>query len=312
MQKRGEHFAVKHPSFELRYRDRDYPAQLRELEDDAPKCIYGYGDYSLLSENLIAIVGARQASPYGLAASQMLAQVAVSAGFHVISGGAVGCDQAAGRQCLDSGGKHVVVLGSGADVCYPKSAGPFFREVLDTGGCIISEQKWKTQPLRWTFPKRNRIIAALSKALVLSEAGLPSGSTSGAEAALNLGRLVAAVPGAIFSSSSRGCNKLIEDGALPIWDREAFALLLSTELGSLALVNKAASCLQEDRLAISEPIMRALVASPCTPTELAQWNAVEISEVLRMLMAYETEGLVVKLRDGRYSPTSKYLLSIET
>ena len=102
-------------------------------------------------------------------------KVAVEAGVTVVSGGAVGCDQASGWAAVNAGGKHVVVLGTGADVVYPRSSAGLITRTLDTGGAVVSISPWGMGPRKFAFPRRNRVIAALSQALFVSEAGMPSG-----------------------------------------------------------------------------------------------------------------------------------------
>lgn len=291
--------------FELKVSDKEYPKLLKELADP-PAVLYGFGDPAVLSTPSLSIIGARRATPYGLAGAKLGAQIAVALGVTVVSGGAIGCDQAAGQEALDAGGKTVAVLGSGADVVYPSGAKDFYEEVCEMGGAVISEQPWGTRPFKWTFPKRNRIIAGLSSALLMTEAGLPSGSATTAAVATDLGREVLCIPGSIFSASSRGCNKLIEEGATPIWDRTGMEVSLERIFSSVLLKHPPSS--KTDTLGIAEPILRTVVASPARPADLAEWLAIDVSEVLRVLSAYEIEGTVVKLRDGRYSATTAYLL----
>lgn len=308
-------------AFELVKGGDCYPRALYDLGRDAPHTLYGFGNWELLEDFCVGIVGARKASSYGLAVSKMLARICVSQGVLTVSGGAIGCDQAAGKETLKQGGKHLVILGGGADVCYPANAASFFQEVLSSGGVILSEQAWGTQALRWTFPRRNRIIAALSNILVISEAGLPSGSAITAQAALELGREVCSVPGSIFSKNSRGCNKLIEDGAQPIWDEESFRLCLQR-------LNYCKSCNSDndgiknptyreivmrlkDECAVIEEIIRSLMSYSCRPQDLADNYDLEISEVLSLLGRLEVFGLAFKMRDGSYCATTACLLEFE-
>lgn len=293
--------------FEICREDPLYPARLLDLED-APPRLYGRGDPAALDGAALSIIGARKATPYGLAGARLGAQIAVSLQVTVVSGGAIGCDQAAGKEALERGGKTVAVLGCGADVVYPQNARAFYEGIIASGGALVSEQPWKTRPLRWTFPRRNRIIAALGDALLVTEAGLPSGSATTAAAAADLGREILAIPGSIFSANSRGCNKLIEEGATPIWDRTGLEIALQRVFSTLALAypDKVGT-----RACIDEPVLQTLVSQSARPADIAEWLALDVSEVLRVLSAYEIEGTVVKLRDGKYSVTTEFLMKRE-
>lgn len=200
-------------TFELHPGDALYPETVLELSD-VPQTLYVRGNPEVLSTPALSIIGARKASPYGLAVAELAAKVAVEAGVTVVSGGAVGCDQASGWAAVNAGGKHVVVLGTGADVVYPRSSAGLITRTLDTGGAVVSISPWGMGPRKFAFPRRNRVIAALSQALFVSEAGMPSGTFSTAEAAMDLGRELLAVPGSILSPESRGTNYLIANGLL--------------------------------------------------------------------------------------------------
>ncbi|MDR2036184.1 MAG: DNA-processing protein DprA [Coriobacteriales bacterium] len=198
-----------------------YPKRLLELRD-APQKLYALGDVELLNRPALAIVGARKATTYGLECAERFARKAAQWGVLVVSGGAIGCDMAAHRGALDAGAKTVVVLGSGADVVYPLRARGLFKEILRTGGTLLSEAPWGSPPLAWAFSKRNRIIAALAAATLIVEAGLPSGTFQTADHTLSLGNEVLVVPGPIFSATCKGTNRLLLQGAVPIVDDESF------------------------------------------------------------------------------------------
>lgn len=290
--------------FEIDVGDPHYPSTLYDL-DDPPKTLYVKGNLECLAQDAVSIIGARKATPYGIATAQLSAQIAVSRSVMVVSGGAIGCDTAAGQETLKQGGVTLAVLGCGADVIYPQSAHRYFQDIVDAKGALVSEQPWGTSAYRWTFPKRNRIIGALGKMCILTEAGLPSGTITTAEAALNLGRVLCAFPGSIFSPTSQGCNKLIEEGALAIWDRTALEVAFDAVYCTLDM-NEGAR--EKRSLSIKDPLLRALISTPLRPIELSQELAIDIGEVLRLLGAYEIEGSVIRLRDGRYSATSKCLM----
>ena len=215
----------RHPRKVLAYDDDSYPDSLRDLADP-PKRLFLIGNSDLLHKPAIAIVGSRKASAYGLICAQRFSRQAAFRDLVVVSGGAVGCDQAAHEGALAVDGLSIVVLGCGADVIYPSNARDLLERVLAAGGLIVSELPWGAPPARWAFVQRNRVIAGLSQATLIVEAGLPSGTFSTADATLGLGRELLVLPGSILSKQSAGSNRLIAQGAWPIIDDTSFDLAL--------------------------------------------------------------------------------------
>ncbi len=189
--------------------DPAYPAALAEI-DDAPPVLWVKGNIDLLHRPMIALVGARNASSLGLRMARMLAHDLGQAGYVVVSGMARGIDTAAHTAALDSG--TIAVLGGGVDNLYP-SENAKLGENIGATGLRLSEQPMGLQPQARHFPRRNRIISGLCRALVVVEAAHKSGSLITARAALDQGREVLAVPGHPFDGRSAGANMLIRDGA---------------------------------------------------------------------------------------------------
>jgi DNA processing protein len=199
-----------------------YPESLREAAD-APWCLYGRGDLALLAEladpaGVVTIVGARRASTYGREVARSLGRELAAAGITVISGMAFGVDACAHRGALE-GGRTVAVLGSGADVAYPAAHRSLWRRIQENG-VVISELPPGTGAWRWSFPARNRIMAAIAGMTVVVEAAERSGALLTAEIAANLGREVGAIPGPVSSRTSAGPNDLLADGASLIRDAD--------------------------------------------------------------------------------------------
>jgi DNA processing protein len=263
------------------------------------------GNADLLAEPMLAVVGARKATPYGQSCAERFARRAALAGVVVVSGGAIGCDQAAHRAALSAHGKTVVVLGCGADVVYPSRAKPLFDEVLATGGALVSEAPWGSPPTRWGFKNRNRIIAGLGWATLIVEAGLPSGTFSTADATLEQGKDVFVVPGSIDSRESRGSNRLLVQGAIPIVDYESFDDALIATYGKqmrpLAAVALTSVEPELDAQSGTSPLVEACRACPVRAEELAGALGIDLLQVIRMLSSLEIEGRVTRLRDGRYA-----------
>ena len=195
-----------------------YPGLLRDLPDP-PAVLFGAGSADVLElledEPAVTVVGTRRASPYGTEVAYALGRGLGAAGVPVVSGLALGIDGTAHRGCLDGGGVPVAVVASGPDVVYPRRHRSLHERVR-AEGLVLSELPPGTEPYRWSFPARNRIMAGLARVTLVVEAADPSGSLITAEFAKDLGRCVAAVPGRITSSVARGTNNLLKDGATPI------------------------------------------------------------------------------------------------
>lgn len=193
----------------------EFPESLKGIPR-APKRLYAIGDLSLLKKECIAIVGSRRATPYGMEVARQIARQTAEAGLVIVSGLAGGIDAAGHRGALDApAGQTIAVLATGPDICYPASNRSLYN-VIRKCGLILSEYPPGTAPRTYYFPERNRLISGLSRAVVVVEADLKSGSLITVNWALQQNRDVMAVPGNITSSLSRGCNRLIQDGAWPL------------------------------------------------------------------------------------------------
>ena len=290
-----------------------FPAAL-ECIAQPPEELYVVGNVHALQEGL-AVVGARKATPYGISCAQKFAGMAAKRGITIISGGARGCDSAAHRAALEHGAPTVVFLGGGCDQLYPASNYRLFQQVVDAGGAVVSENPWGYPPLPHLFRLRNRLIAGLAKATLIVEAGLPSGTFSTADEALQAGKDVLVVPGSIASPWSKGANRLIAQGAAPVVDEESFNDLLLMEFGVLRQETYAPAAGEgqpatggEGQPAEDDPLLCACLAGPvhmddllqlaatlCEGTAPSAWLAVKLA-------TYEAAGLVARFPDGRYGP----------
>lgn len=210
--------------------DRDFPEPLQAVEG-GPRWLFRVGPP--VDGPLLAIVGTRRCTAYGLRLAHAFGVACVESGWTVVSGLARGIDGAAHRGAVDAGGRTVAVLGAGHDVAYPREHTALRRRILDTGGTVLSEYPPGTPPLGWRFPPRNRIISGLGAAVVVVESAVTGGSLGTASHALAQGRPVFAVPGDVDREASVGCNLLIRDGAIPVLGAEdlAGALALLTPFG---------------------------------------------------------------------------------
>lgn len=194
--------------------DRRYPIVLRSLSDP-PLVLYGQGGWQTLGKPAVALVGARQCTPGASAHTFELACAIAKQGWCVVSGLARGIDTAAHRGALASGvpGSTVAVLGTGIDVMYPPENASLAHQIVDSGGLLLTEFALGSAPLARHFPQRNRIVAALSRATIVAQAALRSGSMITARLAAEMGREVLAVPGRPDEALSEGPNELIRQGA---------------------------------------------------------------------------------------------------
>jgi DNA processing protein len=199
--------------------DRDWPAAFED-DPDPPALLFVRGEVSLLDRRpAVAVVGTRRCSRYGLDVAAALGAGLAGVGVSVLSGLAAGIDGAAHRGALEAPAwaAPIGIVGSGLDVVYPRGHRQLWREVA-TAGALVSESPLGTEPARWRFPARNRLLAALADAVVVVESAVTGGAMHTVEEALRRSRPVLAVPGPVTSRSSTGTNRLLAEGALPACD----------------------------------------------------------------------------------------------
>ena len=212
MRERGlAYYPIFHPSF---------PQRLR-LIPDPPIGIWAAGALPDPQLRTVGVVGARMCTEYGRKLAQMLGERLAGAGWITVSGMALGVDSASHAGALRGQGQTIAVLGSGADVCYPRSSRGIYEQIRGGGGAVISEYPPGTQPRAENFPVRNRIISGLSDVLIVVEARKRSGSLITVDCALEQGKTIYAVPGRYDDPLSIGCNTLIAQGAGILYDIDA-------------------------------------------------------------------------------------------
>jgi DNA processing protein len=208
-----------------------YPEYLAAI-DDPPLLLFALGRIDLLGEQqLLGIVGARKASNSSINRAFSIARDLSRNGFIIVSGLASGIDYYAHKGALDSGGTTIAVLGNGIDVVYPKANNDMY-EAIKKGGLLLSEFPIGTEPLKYNFPKRNRIISGLSRGILVVEASARSGALITAGYALDQGREVMALPGKAGSDSFSGNNRIIKEGAHLVEDAEDICALFGIECAS--------------------------------------------------------------------------------
>ena len=267
--------------------DPDYPARLERLSDPPP-ALFVRGDLPGPLDRTAAIVGSRKATPYGVRMARALATDLCRAGFCVVSGLARGIDAAAHEAALAVDGRTLAVLGSGLARPYPPEHADLLERIAATGA-VVSEFPLDAPPARINFPRRNRLVAALSEAVVVVEAGRKSGALTTARHAADLGIEVLAVPGPVDQEQSLGTLALLRDGAAPI----ASVQDLFVALGFCDPV----------RLDLPEAEQTALGAiEPSGSTVLAIARALGWEEEVAAgyLVTLEVRGLVERETGGRY------------
>ena len=263
--------------------DPEYPEPLSELTDPPPR-LFALGTLGALRRPCVAIVGTRSATSYGERVTRQLASALADAGATVVSGLARGIDAAAHRAALEAGGSTVAVLGTGVDVAYPAAHHALHAEVARRG-LLLSEELPGARPTAGSFPKRNRIIAGLARATIVVEAGVRSGALITANAALDLGRSVAAVPGPIDAPQSAGSNELLRDGAIVI-NGVADALTL------LGLPEPRPSEIPRLGTEAEQAVWQALAAGAVDVDRIAQHASLPARECLAAISALEVAGVV--------------------
>jgi DNA processing protein len=293
-----------------------YPPPLLDLED-APAVLHIAGDRGALEAlcapdrdvPAVAIVGARRATGYGLETAEALGRGLGAAGVTVVSGMALGIDSAAHAGALQAQGATIAVLAGGADTPYPASKRALYRQIVSAGGCVVSEMPPGAAVMRWGFPARNRIIAALSAATVVVEARERSGSLITAEIAADLGRPVGAVPGRVTGSRSSGTNALLHDGAAVVRDASD-ALDLAAMPGTLRRPRPAPPRFEPVVARPAPPpppleaeLRRALDAvedGGDSPERLGRVLGVDVAVAGALLTRLELAGRVRRRHDGGY------------
>lgn len=201
--------------------DQMYPQKLREIYRP-PLILFAQGNLKLLQENVITIVGSRQATDYSQLVLNKIVPQLVKSNFVIASGLAMGVDVMAHSATLNNGGKNIAVIGNGLNHFYPERNSQIQRQIINEG-LVLSEYLPDTPPRPFRFPERNRILAGIANSVIVTEAKEKSGSLITANIALQENRNIYAVPGPINSQLSTGPNKLIEAGATPITDFSSLA-----------------------------------------------------------------------------------------
>jgi DNA processing protein len=279
--------------------DSEYPAVLRELHDP-PLCLYIRGKLPEFPEKAVAIVGTRRMSAYGARMSEAIAADAAHYGYTVVSGLAMGVDTVAHSAVVKAGGTTVAVLGAGLAHVHPKENIPLARQIVEHGGAVISEFPIGMPPSKQNFPRRNRIVAGLCKATIVTEAGIGSGAMITARLALENNRDLFALPGNVDNPAAAGCNALIKEGATLIERFSDVAAALGTgvsipvEKRDLSLPSDA------DMDELSKKIWHLLDNGETGFDEIQTALDAETGELLSALMKLELKMFIELTPEQRY------------
>jgi len=277
------HWALLTPSHPI------YPDLLNEIADP-PMVLWCQGAMTCLQLPMLGVVGSRNASRQGLQQAHDFAAALGRAGLMPISGLALGIDAAVHRACVEQSLPTLAVVGTGLDQVYPRRNAGLARQILDTGGLILSEYPPGTPPRQPHFPRRNRIISGLSVGTLVVEAAPRSGSLITARQALEQGREVFAIPGSVHNPLSRGCHALIREGATLVERVDHVIEHLGALLGVLESpgteVNEVEPALPEDE------VLQQVPFEPVWLDQLAQDTGLAFDVLQARLMLLEMEGWV--------------------
>ena len=298
--------------------DPHYPASLLDTADP-PVLLYVKGDCALLNRPALAMVGARSASPQGIANAEAFAGSLAATGLTIVSGLALGIDAAAHRGALAAPeGTTIAVIGTGADRIYPARNKQLAHEIA-ARGAIVSEYPLGTPPLPHNFPRRNRIIAGMARGVLIVEAAVGSGSLITARLANESGREVFAIPGSIHSPLARGCHRLIREGAKLV--ETAQDIIEELNWGASRL-NSGSSVPARSRVRVTEKqeatgatgkaeastpltqeaarLLDAIGHDPVDLDTIAQRSGLTLDALYAILLPLELDGHISRLPGGRF------------
>jgi DNA processing protein len=277
--------------------DAEYPQALLEIPDP-PTLLYVRGRPELLNRPALAIVGSRNPTPQGILNAERFAAAFADAGLTIVSGLALGIDAAAHRGALAAGGDTVAFIGTGIDRIYPARNRDLAQEI-GARGAIVSEFAIGTPVSASNFPRRNRLISGIARGVLVVEAAIDSGSLITSRLAGEQGREVFAIPGSIHSPQSRGCHKLIKQGAKLVetandvleelrWSPAPAARAgMQPDLGNAAAT-------------AAEQLLAAMGFDPCAVYQLAARSGLAADALAVLLLHLELDGRVASLPGGRY------------
>jgi DNA processing protein len=281
--------------------DQDYPASLLEI-GDPPPILYCLGRRELLTRPALAIVGSRNATPQGVSDAVAFARALSAAGLTIVSGLALGIDAAAHRGALEGAGSSIAVTGTGPDRVYPAGNRALAHD-LAARGLILSEFSPGTPPLPHNFPRRNRVVSGLARGVLVIEATISSGSLITARLAAEQGREVFALPGSIHSPFSKGCHKLIREGAKLVETAQDVLEELRLPSAASAMPAAAIAATDDDQTDDERAVLAALSHAPIGVDAIAAQACLAPEAVAAALLALELAGRAAHVPGGLWQRT---------
>ena len=277
--------------------DKYYPERLKKIESP-PIGLFTKGNQKLLiGSRIIAVVGTRKITSYGLQVTSTLVGELCSSGFVIVSGMALGVDGIPHKSAIDSRGSTIAVLGCGADCPYPRENEKLYEDILDSNGLIVSEYPLGMPANQGTFPARNRIIAGISMAVLITEAAEDSGSLITAQHAVEQGKKVFAVPGPITSQMSKGTLKLLKQGAVLVSSVDD----ILTELNIKNKIVNIKNTYQISNISkVEQRILEVLENEDRTIDEISKLTKIPITKLSMILSEMEIKG-IIKNTGGKFS-----------
>ena len=291
----------------ITWHNDEYPAALKEIYDPPPVLFYK-GGFTPEDVCGVAVVGTRRASAYGREACAALVRDLATAGVTIVSGLARGIDGIAHNSALEAGGRTIAVMGAGVDVIYPSDHKQLAQRIAETGA-LLSEYPLGVRPDSRHFPRRNRLLSGLSLGVLVVEAPMDSGVMHTVRYALEQGRDVFAVPGSIFSPTSLGTNRLVQDGAKLITDAaDILEELNVTRLEQQPILPGFSPMPTPE--GVEAEVLQHIGAEPIHIDEVRRQTALPVANVSSMLSLLEIKGLVKQVGGMRYirvrEPAAQY------
>lgn len=287
----------------------NYPSILKKI-NDPPKKLFYLGKYDKgMFRQCLAVVGSRKMTNYGESITKKLVRELASSGITIVSGFMTGIDITAHKAALDVGGSTVAVMPCGIDLVFPEENKDVYYALLDQGGLVISELEGSVQPRKWTFVKRNRIVAGLCQATFVVEAVMNSGSLITAKYARKYKRKLFAVPGNVSSSNSEGTLQLIKEGAQMVTDSSDILDFYGIDAQGLRAVesfrrNAAISFdvnKSEDAKGKTEKELFSILSrEPQTIDDLTEKLDIDISQLIPLLTMMQLNNQIIEI-DGEFS-----------
>lgn len=285
--------------------DKKYPAILKKIGKDAPKQLYYKGVWPFdtaqgkndIFNNCLAVVGSRRLTSYGKQVIEKLVTEIAAAGITIVSGFMYGGDAMAHKTAIRAGGRTIAVMPCGIERIHPEFQQDLYVEILNNNGLIISEYEGEMMPVNWTYPRRNRIVAGLSKAVLVVEAGLKSGSLITANFAKKFHRKVFAVPGPITSEVSKGTLQLIKEGAEMVVSAKDILDFFGVYGVGQAMSNRTSPVQRAE--GIEEKILDQLRREPLGIDDLARALGIPASKLGTIISLMELKG-IIEQDSGKY------------